>query len=125
MRRDQIAETWSAFVAKSVGDALINWEVARKIGVSDTTVGNWKRGINFSQPNANKVIDFARQFGRPLSEALVAAGYGEAREYAETVVVRRDLARDLAQMSTDELLDAIGVIVSLIRGREHRDRKAR
>jgi hypothetical protein len=71
------------------------------------------------------VIDFARQFGRPLSEALVAAGYGEAREYAETVMVRGDLASDLAQMSTDELLDAIGVIVSMIREREHRDRKAR
>jgi hypothetical protein len=52
---------------------------------------------------------------------LVAAGYGEAREYAETVMVRRDLA----QMSTDELLDAIGVIVSIIRVREHRNRKAR
>lgn len=71
------------------------------------------------------MIDFARQFGRPLSEALVAAGYGEAREYAETVMVRGDLASDLAQMSTDELLDAIGVIVSMIREREHRDRKAR
>lgn len=56
---------------------------------------------------------------------MVAAGYGEAREYAETVMVRRDLARDLAQMSTDELLDAIGVIVSIIRVREHRNRKAR
>lgn len=120
MKEDQIAETWSAFVRQSVGE-LTNKQVADRIGVSDTTIGNWLRGANLTQPDANKVLAFAREFGRPVPLALAAAGFIEEREFRETVVV--NVRHDVAKMSTDEMVDAMVLMLGKIRDREHPVRK--
>lgn len=114
MKHAAITRSWSSFVVESVGD-LSNKEIAERIGVSDSTVGNWRRGENFAQPDANKVIDFAREFGRPLPVALAAAGYGEEREYQETVLVRPDFSK----MSVDQMVEAMESMFT-----EYRKRRA-
>ena len=112
VKDDQITQAWSAFVRESVGK-MSNKAVAERIGVSDSTVGNWIRGSHFKQPDAKLVVRFARTFGRPLPTALVAAGYGCEVEYSETVMT----IRDASQMSDDELDDAVQVMLAEARRR--------
>lgn len=100
---DQITKSWSDFVRATIGD-LAKKVVAERIGVSDSTVGNWVNGDHFSQPNANLVIRFAREFGRPIPDALVASGYGEENEYHETVLTIRDFG-DMTSDEIDEVLE--------------------
>jgi transcriptional regulator with XRE-family HTH domain len=114
MKDELITHAWSVFVRDAVGE-LTNQQVADRIGVSDTTVGNWVNGKNFTQPDANKVVAFARAFGRPIPKALAAAGIVEEHEFDETVVVRREPD----EMSTDEMLDSVMQMVATIRDREH------
>lgn len=96
-----------------VGD-LPNKEVAKKIGIgSDSTIGNWKRGENFSQPSANLVVRFARAYGVPLPEALAAAGYGTRDEYSTTILT----APDVSTLSVDEITRIIESGLTEIRKR--------
>jgi transcriptional regulator with XRE-family HTH domain len=98
-----ITETWSRFFRAAVGDHLTNQYVADKLGVSNTTISNWKHGKHFKKPAADLVVEFARAFyNGPLSDPLVAAGYGRPDEYSETVV-----KPDIGALSIDELLDEI------------------
>lgn len=112
MSENGATAAWSKFVRESVGD-LSNKVVAQRLGVSDSTVGNWVRGDHFTQPDGRSVIRFARIFHRPLAAALVAAGYGEEREYTETVLSMPAPA----DMSDGEIIEAIDDLVTEMRRR--------
>lgn len=111
MTPEEIGLSWSAFIRGAIGDRdMTNAEIGDLVGVSESMVGNW---INAKpgQPTGSNVIEFARRFGYPLSDALVAAGYGEEREYRETVIV----PRDVTDMSADEMIDRIVMMLARIR----------
>lgn len=114
-KEDQITTTWSDFVRETIGD-LPNKAAAERLGVSDSTVGNWVRGDHFSQPDARLVIRFARTFGQPLPEAMVAAGYGEENEYHETVLTMRAFT----EMTADEIDEVLEEAVAEKRRRRLR-----
>lgn len=117
---EQIVSGWSAFVRESIGD-LPNKVVAERIGVSPSTVGNWVRGDHFNQPDGTSVVRFARTFGRPLPDALVAAGYGDASEYSKTVTVMREAT----DMTYAEMADVMATISAEMARRERAERRRR
>jgi hypothetical protein len=111
MEPEDIPASWSAFVRGAIGNRdLTNGDIGKMIGVSESMVGNWINATG-SQPKGENVVAFARKFGLPLYKALVAAGYGEEREYRETVVV----PRDVTDMSADEMIDRIVMMLARIR----------
>lgn len=61
---------WYAYVRRIAG-ADSDMKIAARIGVTQSTVSRWRD----RSPNARHVIEFARQYGRPIPEALIEA-YG-------------------------------------------------
>lgn len=111
MEPEDIPASWSKFVQEAIGNrALTNGDIGEMIGVSESMVGNWINATG-SRPKGENVVAFARKFGPPLYKALVAAGYGEEREYRETVVV----PRDVTDMSADEMIDRMVMMLARIR----------
>ncbi len=68
-----MTSTWAAYVRRLAGQ-LTQAQVAMKTGVAASNVGRWIRDEP-GLPRAETVIAFARAFGQPPIEALVAAGY--------------------------------------------------
>ena len=71
--------TWWEYVQQVAGGAS-NATIAAKVGVTAPSVGRWKNG----GADAATVARFAREFGRPVLEALIAAGYITADEAGQT-----------------------------------------
>ncbi len=92
-------ESWSAYVRRVTG-GLKQAKIAEKTGLAQTNVGRWLRG-DPGAPKADSVIAFARAFGQPPVEALVAAGY---LTEAEAAAKSRTL---LVEYSDRELLDEL------------------
>lgn len=61
---------WYAYVRRVAGSDS-DMRIAARIGVTQSTVSRWRD----RSPNARHVIEFARQYGRPIPEALMEA-YG-------------------------------------------------
>lgn len=95
---DAAAEEWSRYVRRCVGD-LSAKEVAARTGISESTVGNWLRGERFTRPDLWRVRDFARVLGRPVPQALIAAGFDES-DFATGVPTKPDPSA----LTTDELI---------------------
>ena len=90
-------ETWSAYVRRTSG-GLTQVQIAEKTGLAQTNVGRWLRG-DPGLPKADSVIHFAKSFGQPAVEALIAAGYLDVDDAAATVRV------PLSEYSTSEIFD--------------------
>jgi transcriptional regulator with XRE-family HTH domain len=95
---DAAAEAWSRYVRRCVGDSSAK-EVAARTGISESTVGNWLRGERFTRPDLWRVRDFARVLGRPVPQALIAAGFEES-DFAPGLLTKPDPSA----LTTDELL---------------------
>lgn len=76
--------------------------IARRLDVDKTTVWRWK--ANGAIPDTDTVIRVARTYGRPVAEALVAAGSITPDEARVTQV---EVKTTPAELSTDELLDEV------------------
>lgn len=69
----RVTETWPQYVRRIAG-GLTQTQIAARAGISTSAAGAWVRG-DPGQPEAGKVIAFAKAFGQPPLEALIAAGY--------------------------------------------------
>lgn len=74
-----VVESWPEYVRR-VTKGLTQSQISAKVGgVSTSSVGSWLRG-DPGQPDADKVIAFAKAFNQPPLEALTAAGYFSPEE---------------------------------------------
>lgn len=92
--------SWWQWFADTAGTAD-GATIAEAAGVSEPQVSRWRRGTN--RPDADKVVRFARYFGKPALEALVAAGYITADDAHKTVTVERPVS----EFSDDELIEEV------------------
>ena len=69
----RVVEDWPTYVRRIAG-GLTQAQIADKTGAAPSNVGRWLRGER-GIPTATNVIAFARAFGQPIMEAMVAAGY--------------------------------------------------
>lgn len=79
-----MADTWWDYVQRISGGASQS-EIARRIGLTSASVSRWRH----SAPQPDNVRAFARAYGRPALEALVAAGI-VTEEDVEGVAEDRD-----------------------------------
>lgn len=75
--------TWGNYVRRVIGD-LTQKEVGDKTGLDPTAISRWLSDRN--QPQADKVVRFARAFGQSPVEALIAAAYITSDEAGITTV---------------------------------------
>lgn len=73
-------------------------EIARRVGLTPSSVSRWQ----ISTPKPETAAAFARAYGRPLLEALIAAGVLTAEEAGVT-----EIAADLTSVTIDDLLAEI------------------
>ena len=90
-------ESWSAYVRRIAG-GLTQEKIAERTGLAQTNVGRWLRAAP-GAPKAESVIVFARAFGQPPIEALIAAGYLDAADAATGA------RTELSEYSRKELLE--------------------
>lgn len=76
--------------------------MAAKTGISETAFSRWKRGAN--RPEAPHVITFARAYGRPPVEALVAANILGVDDVAAVIEVHSEIST----ITDDDLLAEVG-----------------
>lgn len=92
--------SWWSYVERIIGDDNQK-TVAAKIGVDQATVSRWK--VADTPGKAENVIQLARGYGRPVLEAMVAAGFLTEAE----AKVRPAAAPSLNSLSDDELVGEI------------------
>jgi transcriptional regulator with XRE-family HTH domain len=95
----KLVETWPQYVRR-ISRSLKQEEISEMTGISQTTVSAWLRGAP-AMPKAESVIIFAKAFGQPPVEALVAAGYLDSADVASTV------RTPLSEYSSTELFDEL------------------
>lgn len=66
-------DRWSQYVRR-ITSGLTQAQIAERTGIAQTNISRWLRGDPLL-PKAENVITFARAFGHPPLEALIAAGY--------------------------------------------------
>lgn len=91
---------WWSYVQKVSGSAT-QAQIADHSGISQPVVSRWKSGDG--APSADSAVQFARAYGRPAVEALVAAGV--LRPSDATKAIRVD--RNLEDFSARELVEEI------------------
>lgn len=101
--------TWWEYVTRIAGgdDQKV---IAAAAGVVASQVSRWSKGDN---PNAKNVIQFARHYNRPPTEALITAGYLNEDE-AEGIA---ELTLSVTAMAPDALVLEIGNLVAELRRR--------
>ena len=90
---------WSYF--KRIAGTETGRVIAEAAGVSEPQVSRWKSGQN--QPTTVALARFARFYGRPPVEAIIAAGYLTPEDVAGAV----EIIRPLSELGDEELLDEI------------------
>lgn len=95
-----MTESWWEYLMRIAAHAP-RAEVAKAAGVDPASVSRWKTGRN--TPSADRVIAVARHYRRNPIEALVAAGYLDAREVDATI----EVAAGTAGLTNEQLLDAL------------------
>lgn len=93
---------WWAYVKRIAGDVQAK-EIADRGGFDKSAITRWKDGKN---ADPSFVVKFARAYGRPVAEALVASGLITAEE-AEIREVKVGLEAALSTASDTELLDEL------------------
>lgn len=89
--------TWWQYVQKISGGESQR-QIAARLGLSPSTVSRWDE----TPARADNVAAFAREYGRPVLEAFIAAGVLTYEEARATITVP-----DIGQLSADELLAEI------------------
>lgn len=108
MDAEDFARAWSNYVERQLASRdLTNKEVGEVVGVSPSTIGNWRHAKGLNRPSGENVIDFWRHFGEgsTLPEAMAAAGFGRVEEY-DTVI---RTVPDPALLETSDLLEQIRI----------------
>lgn len=90
-------ESFWEYVTRIAGNQQ-NREIAQSIGVDASAISRWRAG---EQPRVKTVIAFARGYGRPAVEALIAAGYLEMTDAFSSVEVGKGMG--LSEISDDDL----------------------
>jgi transcriptional regulator with XRE-family HTH domain len=90
---------WWTYVSEHGGENQT--EIARRTELSAASVNRWK--TQGSTPSPENVARFAIAYGRPVLEALVAAGH-ITEEQAGVQVTRVDLAT----LSTEDIMAELG-----------------
>jgi transcriptional regulator with XRE-family HTH domain len=80
-------------------------EIARRLGISPSSVNRWRN----SDPKPESVRTFAVEFGRPVPEAFVAAGYMQPEDLDEEMTS----LEDDGQLSVEEAAEKIWALKSL------------
>ena len=90
-------ESFWEYVTRIAGDQQ-NREIAQSIGVDASAISRWRAG---EQPRVKTVIAFARGYGRPAVEALIAAGYLDVADAFSSVEVGKGMG--LSEISDEDL----------------------
>lgn len=102
-------ETWWEYVGRISGNAP-NQQIAVAAGCDPSQVSRWRKGSN---PDAARVVHFARHYNRPPVEALITAGYLNEDEAAGIA----QLTMSAREKSSDSLASEIGGLVAELRRR--------
>jgi len=94
-------ETWWQYVER-VTDGASQVAIAAATGLDKTTVWRWK--ARKANPKPEAVIDLARAYNRPITEALAAAGFISRDEAGITEV---PVKIDLSELDNDDLLEEV------------------
>ena len=89
--------SWWGYVQK-VTDGASQTAIAERAGIAQSSVNRWKTVI----PKSENVISFAKAYGRPPLEALLAAGIVSDEDVNLTQV-----PANLSEVETDALLAEI------------------
>jgi transcriptional regulator with XRE-family HTH domain len=89
---------WWNYVSQVAGATATPSEIARKVGLTPSSVTRWQ----ISTPKPETAAAFARAYGRPVIEALIAAGVVSAEEAGV-----REVAANLSSVPIDDLLAEI------------------
>lgn len=92
--------SWATYL-KEHTQGEVGRVTAEKLGVTESNISRWRRGGQV--PDARHVVQFARVYGRPVLEALVAAEFITEAE----AKVRPSAAPSLGSLSDDELVGEI------------------
>jgi len=79
-------------------------EIARRLGISPSSVNRWKR----SDPKPESVRALAVEYGRPVPEAFIAAGYMQPEDLEEPAT-----SDDKEPLSIEEAAEKIWALKSL------------
>ena len=90
---------WWEYVTEIAGTENQS-EIARRVGLAQPSVNRWRTSI----PKSENVISFAKAFGRPPLEALLAAGLVSDEDVDLTLIPAR---ATLSDVPTDDLLAEI------------------
>ena len=96
---DDVSDWWT-YVQKHAGGET-NAKIGERVGVTGPSVGRWAKG---STAGPAQAAEFARQYGRPVLEAFVAAGFLTPQEAGE----RPASAPSLTELDDDDLLEEVG-----------------
>lgn len=110
-------ETWWAYVLR-IADNALGKTIAEKAGVDGSSISRWKEGIT---PKAEQVVAFARAYGRPPIEALIAAKYIEPDEVggAIEILISMEEVSDTALL--EELASRLSAFRRLSAGHDSKD----
>lgn len=95
-------EDWSEYVRR-VSGGRGQLDIAAKTGLAQTNIGRWIRGESVI-PKAESVVAFARAYGQPPVEALVAAGYITAEEAGARARAKKTPLKEYSEV---ELLEEV------------------
>jgi transcriptional regulator with XRE-family HTH domain len=94
-----VSSAWWMYVEQTAaGDSQAR--IAARIGLTGPSVGRWAKG---ALPDPSTAAEFARQYGRPVLEAFLAAGFLTPEEAGETPAQRHSIGT----ISNEELLAEI------------------
>lgn len=93
-----MATPWWSYVER-VGKGASQKVIAEESGVDAGALSRWKTGQT-PRPSAELAIQFARAYGRPPTEALVAAGFITEEEAGQAIEVHSGLT----EASSDDLI---------------------
>ncbi|MFE3052251.1 hypothetical protein [Nocardia sp. NPDC059239] len=95
-----------------------NSEVADAIGVSRSTVGNWQqKGV---VPDWKQVRSVAQFFNRPLSEALIRAGFATSEElnFVAPPLTPESMSNEQLLLLLKDRLDELTALRKVMAGNE-------
>lgn len=95
-----MSESWWEYVSRISADAARK-DVAAAAQIDVSALSRWKAG---DTPRAENVIALARAYGRPVDEAMIAAGYFTVEDLVDDPVVVQSSIRDV---SDAELADEV------------------
>jgi len=108
--------TWWTYVQSVAGEITARGNTAKAVadraGFDKSAITRWKQGMN---ADPTFVVKFARAYGRPVVEALTAAGLITAEE-ADITTVTVGVSAALTEASNEEILGELGRRLSVSEG---------